>query len=92
MLSDFPKKILLDLYSFSDHVPSLLKNLISYISPDTRLMKYQDFLLLLKNHIFITCSILTCEDIGVAMVANFLEHYCLYFSFITLYPSFITFL
>ena len=31
------------------------------------------FFLLLKNHIFITRSILTCEDIGVTMVTNFLE-------------------
>ena len=66
------------------------------------------FFLLLKNHIFIACSedtikiflSFTCEDIGVAMVTNTIltfwnrkyEYYCLYFSFITLYPSFITFL
>ena len=49
----------------------------------------------------------TCEDIGVAMVTNMIsqlqerfltfwnrkyKYYCLYLSFITLYPSFITFL
>ena len=46
----------------------------------------------------------TCEDIGVAMVTNMItntiltfwnrkyKHYSLYFSFITLYLSFITFL
>ena len=44
----------------------------------------------------------TCEDIGVAMVTNinfdfleqkiFIKYYCLYFSFITSYPSFITLL
>ena len=49
----------------------------------------------------------TYEDIGVAMVTNMVclffiriltfwnrkyKYYCLYFSFITLYPSFITFL
>ena len=45
----------------------------------------------------------TCEDIGVAMVTNMIsqlqesfplrkyKYYCLYFCFITLYPSFITF-
>ena len=41
-----------------------------------------------------------CEDVGVAMVTNTIltfwnrkyKYYCLYFSFITLYPSFITFL
>ena len=49
-------------------------------------------------------SSFTCEDIGVAMVTNMItntiltfwnrkyKYYCLYFSFITLYPSFITFL
>ena len=49
----------------------------------------------------------TCEDIGVAMATDIIflffiriltfwnrkyKYYCLYFSFITLYPSFITFL
>ena len=42
----------------------------------------------------------TCEDVGVAMVTNIIltfwnrkyNYYCLYFCFITLYPSFITFL
>ena len=38
----------------------------------------------------------TCEDVGVAMVTDFwnriYKYSCLYFSFITEYPSFITFL
>ena len=34
-----------------------------------------------------------CENIGVAMVTNInLKYYCLYFPYIILYPSFITFL
>ena len=65
------------------------------------------FFLLLKSHIFIACSedtinflSFTCEDIGVAMVTTLIltfwnrkYKYCrLYFPFITLYLSFITFL
>ena len=73
---------------------------IYYIDTD----EIPGFFLLLKNHIFISCSedtilSFTREDIGVVMVTYIIflffrkyKYYCLYFSFITLYPSFITFL
>ena len=69
-------------------------------------MKYQDFTKKSYLH-HAQWRYYLCEDIGVAMVTNIIflffiriltfwnrkyKYYCLYFSFITLYPSIITFL
>ena len=69
-------------------------------------MKYQDFTK--KSYLNrAQWRYYLCEDIGVVMVTNIIflffiriltfwnrkyKYYCLYFSFVTLYPSFITFL
>ena len=68
---------------------------------DTRIFPYTKKIISSSRAVKILFLSFTCEDIGVAVVTNidcdfldqkiFIKYYCIYFSFITLYPSFRTF-